>query len=208
MKLRERSISKFELEALFRDALNLDQIEQISNLIKLIGLYVFVDRSQLNELAERHFKKKIGLSYIRKAVEHNLVSEVQTEGDFDNYFFQLKLGGFIFLETIGYPHRKLKLDSTKKDREQILAINDYLIKSGHLLSSKYSDPPLFEPLFTEEDVVLFDRLSENEVAEGLQRSFFPGEELSMVYLRFTLEKIALQERTISSKAKGNESSFL
>ena len=101
MKLRDRSISNFEIETLFRDVLNQSQIEGISNFIKLLGLYVVLNRKQLKVLSEQHFGKQIGLSYIQKAVDYNLVSEMQVESDFEEFYFQLKLGGFTFLNTIG-----------------------------------------------------------------------------------------------------------
>ena len=61
-KLSDRSISKFDVETLFRDVYTLQQIKQVGNLLKLLGLYVFVDRQQLNHFAEKHFGEKIGLS--------------------------------------------------------------------------------------------------------------------------------------------------
>lgn len=205
MNLRDRSISKFEIETLFRDVLNLDQIEQISNLIKILGLYVFLDRKQIDVLAERHFGQKVGLSYLRKAVQYNLVSEIQAEGEFERFYFQPKLGGFIFLETIDFPHRKLQLDANKKDREKLLAINDYLIENGHLLKEN-REQPLFEPLFTRKDVVLHDECSEEEIVERLKVNF--DGDIEQVYETFTFEKMVLRERLINRKAKGNEASFL
>lgn len=205
MNLRDRSISKYEIETLFRDVLNLDQIEQISNLIKLLGLYVFMDRKQIDVLAERHFGQIIGLSFIRKAVQYNLVSEMQAEGEYDHFYFQLKLGGYIFLESIEYKHRKLPLDATRKDREKILAINDYLIENKHVLNEK-QEQPIFEPLFTREDVVLHDECSEEEMVEILKVNF--DGDVEQVYETFTFEKMALPECLLNSKAKGNEASFL
>lgn len=205
MNLRDRSISKYEIETLFRDVLNFDQVEQIGNLIKLLGLYVFMDRKQIDLLAERHFGQKVGLSYLRKAVQNNLISEIQADGEFEQFYFQLKLGGFIFLETIDYQHRKLPLDATRKDRERILSINDYLIDNKHVLNEK-QEQPIFEPLFIREDVVLHDECLEEEIVERLKVNF--DGDVEQVYKTFTFEKMVLRERLLNSKAKGNEASFL
>lgn len=62
MDLRNRSINNAEIETLFRDVLNQSQIANISNLLKLLGMYVFLDLQQLDVLATRHFGNKIGLS--------------------------------------------------------------------------------------------------------------------------------------------------
>ncbi|NLL39811.1 MAG: hypothetical protein GX254_09540 [Clostridiales bacterium] len=60
-RLYARTINRYEVEALFRDVFSLRQREHIGNLLKLLGLYVFVDRQQLEYFAEKHFGSKIGL---------------------------------------------------------------------------------------------------------------------------------------------------
>jgi hypothetical protein len=89
-----------EVETLFRDVLTFQQIKQVGNLLKLLGLYVFVDRQQLNYFAEKHFGEKIGLSTLQLAVKHNLIAEIQSEADFKKFYFQLKTGGYFFLDDI------------------------------------------------------------------------------------------------------------
>lgn len=197
MKLRDRSISNFEIETLFRDVLNQSQIEGISNFIKLLGLYVVLNRKQLKVLSEQHFGKQIGLSYIQKAVDYNLVSEMQVESDFEEFYFQLKLGGFTFLNTIGFPHRKLKLDSAVKEKSKILSINDYLIEKGYLLESAENNGT-FEPLLTKGGTILIDKLTPADLeARGI-----PSE------MSANLETMQLKVVHFNEKIKGNTSSML
>lgn len=167
MNLRNRSIGKYEVEALCRDVLNQSQIKQISNLLKLLGIYVFVDRNQLDNLAVRHFGSKIGLSYIQKAVDYNLIAELQGN-DVDKFYFQLKQGGFLFLDDIEFHYRKLPLDAASWERSKILSINQYLIDHGHLLTNEHG-LGVFEPLFTRKSVVIFNEMLEESLRAAVDK---------------------------------------
>ncbi|OMF25632.1 hypothetical protein BK133_21310 [Paenibacillus sp. FSL H8-0548] len=203
MNLRERTIGKFEIEALFRDVLNQSQIESVSKLLKLLGLYVFLEKSMLDTLAERHFGEKIGLSFIKKAVRYNLIAELQSEDDNDCYFFQLKTGGFIFLDDIGFKYRKLPLDASRKERSRLLAINEFLIDRKYLLSSDYG-LALYEPLITTKEIVLHELFSEEETKQNIDSVLGGSKSREFTFY----ERMQLKEVVLNSKAKGNIDSLL
>lgn len=201
MDLRSRSISKYEIETLFRDVLNQSQIENISNLLKLLGLYVFLDREMLDILSERHFNQKIGLSYIQKAVKYNLVAEMQSDKNLGKYYFQLKSGGFAFLNEIEFKYRKLPLDAASSERSKILSINQFLFKNGHLLTNKYGFG-VYEPIFTQELTVLFEIGSADEWSEHIEaQKLFDVSE-------WEFKRMELQPVELDSKVKGNAESML
>lgn len=197
MDLRSRSINKADIETLFRDVLTQSQIVNISNLLKLLGMYVFLERRQLDFLAEQHFGGKIGLSYVQKAIKYNLVAEMQYDGNYDTYYFQCKSGGYMFLDAIGYKYRKLPLDAAKMERSKILSINDYLIANGHLLTNIH-DFGLYEPLFTQKSVVLHADIPKETLI--LQ--------LSEMGLGFTIVQMDLVGVKFDEKTKGNMESML
>lgn len=197
MDLRNRSINKADIETLFRDILNQTQIYNISNLLKLLGMYVFLERRQLDVLAARHFGDKIGLSFIQKAIKYNLVAEMQADGNYDTYYFQCKSGGYMFLEAIGYKYRKLPLDAAAVERGKILAINDFLIKNDHLLTNKHGFG-VYEPLFTQKSVALYLEMAKETLA--LQ--------LSKEGLDFMVVQMDLIEANFDAKTKGNVESML
>lgn len=198
MDLRNRSINKADIETLFRDLLNQSQIESISNLLKLLGMYVFLDRQQLDFLAEQHFGSKIGLSYVQKAIKYNLVAEMQSDGNYDTYYFQCKSGGYIFLDAIGYKYRKLPLDAAKMERSKMLSINNYLIVNGHLLTNIYGFG-VYEPLFTNKQVVLIDTMPNEIVNVQLKKVGLDD---------FQIQKMKLEDVAFNSKTKGNLETML
>lgn len=197
MDLRNRSINKADIETLFRDVLNQSQIENISNLIKLLGVYVFLDRRQLDFLAEQHFGSKIGLSYVQKAIKYNLVAEMQADSDYETYYFQCKSGGYMFLDAIGYKYRRLPLDAAKMERSKILSINDYLIANGHLLTNIHGFG-VYEPLFTQKSVVLHADIPRETLILQLDK----------MGLNFTIVQMDLVRTKFDQKVKGNLESML
>ena len=195
-KLSDRSISRNDVETLFHDVLTLEQVQRTGNLLKLLGLYVFVDRKQLDFFAERHFGEKIGLSTLQNSVKYNLISEIQSEDDFKKYYFQLKSGGYYFLESIKFQYRLLPLDAAVKEREKLLAINNYLMAKKYKLVNA---PWLFEPLVTTNNLLLLRRRTKDE--EFIQK-------ILEQHPTLTIEKMYLKNVQLSSKSKGNLDSML
>lgn len=195
MELRNRSISRYDVETLFTDVLTLSQIEEIGNLLKILGRYVFLERGQLDHFAERIYGEKIGLSFLHKAVTCKLVAEIQDDKNDSRYYFQLKSGGFYFLESVKFPFRRLPIDAGKKEREKILAINEYIIKKNYLLSA--ASLALYEPLVTTCDCVLIDNLSEDSVRDKIEKRPMPR-----------IEKMQLKAVSLDQNSKGNVESML
>lgn len=195
-KITERSISKFDVETLFRDVFTLEQIKQVGNLLKILGLYVFVERQQLDVFAERHYAQRIGLSYLRLAVKYNLITELQSDDDYKKYYFQLKSGGYYFLDSISFPHRKLPLDAAVSEREKLLAINNFLIENSYKLTGA---PYLFEPLFTFDKTLLIHKIDDNDL---------DIKKLATEKNMTAIKKMYLSKVTLSTKAKGNLDSMM
>lgn len=195
MNLRDRSINRYEVETLFTDVLNLNQIEQIGKLLKLLGTYIFVNRGQLDYFAEQIYGECIGPSFLQKAVKYRLIAEIQQDKDFKNFYFQLKAGGFYFLDAIGFKYRRLPLDAARKEREKILAINQYLIAKHYLIDSTTIE--LFEPLITTTDILLVAEKTKDDVAKLIAKK---------PYLQ--VEKMQLTEVKLNEKSEGNEQSML
>lgn len=207
MKLRDRSISKYEVDTLFRDVLNQDQIENMAIFLKLVGTYVFIDREMLDILSEQHFGKKIGLSYLQRAVNHNLVSEIQTEGEYEKFYFQLKSGGVSFLHQISHPYRTLPLDAARKEREEILAINQFLINNSYFLDLK-AHHSLYGPFIIDHEIVLYRGMSESEIVEVMMQHT-RTKTREIIEQRYDFREMYLKfDKTLGNKAKGNETSHL
>ena len=72
MGFRNSGIMPFEVDVLFRQILNMDQIKYITSLLIILGKYMVLDREMIDIRAG-----KIGLSYIEKAKKSMLITEYQ-----------------------------------------------------------------------------------------------------------------------------------
>lgn len=136
-KLREEGTTGFEVEVLFRQLLNMNQIHYITKLLKALGKYMVLDRDMLNIRTGG----KIGLSFVKKAIDYSLIAEHQykskEEGPKKQYFLSLAPGGIYFLEAQGYLTNKLKLSADHYERSHILTYNQFLIDNNQDISTAY-----------------------------------------------------------------------
>lgn len=140
VKLRDRSLTKFEVTNLFEDVFTPDQRETVSDIIKILGRYMLLETDQLFQIYERMAKKKLKLNYIKIAVKFNLIGEYKYEstidGEKDIFFYSSKLSGRIFLNIIGFDYNRLSLDTDTSLRRRILILNRYLIDNRYLMLSR------------------------------------------------------------------------
>lgn len=140
VKLKDRSLTKFEVTNLFEDVFTPEQRKNISDIIKILGRYMLLETDQLFQIYERMTKEKLKLKYIKIAVKFNLIGEYQYEstidGEKDIFFYSLKLSGRIFLNLIGFDYNVLQLDTDTALRRRILTLNRYLIENRYLMLSR------------------------------------------------------------------------
>lgn len=136
-QLRDEGATGFEVEVLFRQILNMNQIHYISRMLSAIGKYIVLDRDMLNVRTGG----KIGLSFVKKAIDYKLVAEhqykSQEEGSKNTYFLSLAPGGLYFLQAQGYLLNQLPLDADHHVRSRILTYNQFLIDKNQDISIEY-----------------------------------------------------------------------
>lgn len=148
MNYRNDGIMPFEVEVLFRQILNMDQIKYISNLLIALGKYMVLDRDMLDERAG-----KIGLSYIRRATETKLITEYRHRDDqqiHDYYFYSLAPGGIYFLESEGFPFHKLPKYTNQQHRERILTFNKWALDQNYTINAEIPQSRKFDYFITNE----------------------------------------------------------
>lgn len=202
MGYRNDGIVPFEVEVLFRQILNMDQIKYISNLLIALGKYMVLDRTMLDERAG-----KIGLSYIRKAAETKLITEYQYYDDqeFREYFFySLAPGGIYFLESEGFPFHKLPKFINQQHRERILTFNRWALNQNFSINGEISQSRKYDFFITNEkkgsDTIVgyFENMiSEQKVKEQLQ---------ALTEENFVIEKIMTPMIKIGNKSMPNRNS--
>lgn len=148
MGYRNDGVMPFEVEVIFRQILNMDQIKYITNLLIALGKYMVLDRDMLDKRAG-----KIGLSYIRKAAETKLISEYQYFDDKEfreYYFYSLAPGGIYFLESEGFPIHKLPKFTNQQHRERILTFNKWALNQGFTINTDIPQSRKFDYFITNE----------------------------------------------------------
>lgn len=140
----DRSIPKFEVDILILEEFNADQVEQIFNIMEILGRYMLVDRDMLFEIYEKKYSKKMGISYLRKAVKEKLVIEYKynyeqvTEQEV--YFYQLKDSGFYALDRDEVRSRKLPFSASSEQKSRVLGFNTFAIKNNYTPSLNLNLP--------------------------------------------------------------------
>lgn len=191
MGFRNSGIMPFEVDVLFRQILNMDQIKYITSLLIILGKYMVLDREMIDIRAG-----KIGLSYIEKAKKSMLITEYQhmdEQGIREYYFYSLAPGGIYFLESEGFPFHKLPKYTNQEHRERILTFNKWAIGKGYTINVEMPQSRKFDFFLTNEKKVGYfhDVISEQQVKEQLQ---------AITEENFTFETIDIPMISIGNKS--------
>jgi len=213
-------ISRAEVDTLFRDILNQDQIYILSVLLNVLGIWMFVDRDLIN----MHARVEIGLSYLKKAINYGLVTEyTYTDNTASRpvYYYQLNTSGKYFLDSIRSHYNDLPLNTLQVHREQILTFNKFAsVKNYILLTKKFTVGDTFDFFICKDgkkNVVCFYEhlIKEKKLAKYIRRHFFNrtldknGVEIiapiSEVYKHYRFEPITFKLISIGNKTSGHSS---
>ena len=207
MNLHTQGLTAFETEVLFRKILNMDQIKFVSNLIFELGKYMVLDRFLIDNRAG-----KVGLSYIQKASEFNLITEYKYLDDSnrakDYYFYSLAPGGIYFLESEGFSFHKLPKYTNQEHRERILTFNHWALKEGYTINMTIPQSRKFDFFITNEKIGTatiigyFENLiKEHEVtAKMLEIVDYLKENKILIVNDFIYKKINVENIKIGNKA--------
>jgi len=166
-------ISRHEVEFLFSNArFNLEQIENIGQICRILGKYLFIDRNILDARAN----EKIGLSYIQKAVNNHIITEMQyqnSKGKKDVFYYQLGMGAKYLLEKAGETYFDINILADKKMKSRILTFNYFIIEKGYDISFKYAQDSLHRFFFCKDSIICYfpNIIKEMEIIRMLIRKF-------------------------------------
>lgn len=137
VRLRDRSLTRFEVINLFEDVFDSEEREVVSTILKILAIYMLLETNQLFQIYERMTKDKMKLKFIKKAVFYNLIGEFKYESTVDGekalFFYSTKLSGRIFLNNIRYNHNELPLDANIELRQRILTLNEFIIHERYFM---------------------------------------------------------------------------
>lgn len=207
MNYRNDGIMPFEVEVLFRQILNMDQIKYITSLLIALGKYMVLDREMLDKRAG-----KIGLSYIRRATETKLITEYRHRDDqqiHDYYFYSLAPGGIYFLESEGFPFHKLPKYTNQQHRERILTFNKWALEQNYTMNANIPQSRKFDYFITNEKngpntIVGFyeNMISEQQAIDQIQIEIDEAKKKGVMILdeNYDFEKIKMPMIEIGNKS--------
>lgn len=172
-------ISRHEIEFLFTNArFNIRQIEYIRELCRLLGKYMFVDMDILNARS----KDGIGLSYIKRAVNSHIVTEMQEEtpkGKKEIYYYQLGMGGKYILDKNQDRYNAMGFLSGIDEKSRILTFNHFALENDYDIDMRYIQEPKHRYFFCKKGIVCYfpEAIKENKLIQELRRTFSTEENI-------------------------------
>lgn len=117
--------------------LPLDQKAKMLKALFIISKYMIVNRDMLDSLAG----EKIGLSFIKRAIDYDLIVEINSKDDsIKDCFYMLGMGGCSLLELDNIEFNSFKLTQMHEEYNKVLMFNNSCIENNcKLLFSKYND---------------------------------------------------------------------
>lgn len=195
--------------------LTLTQKAEVYKIINVLRRYMIVDRDILNA----RVGEEIGLSYINKAIERNMVVQLRDpKAPANDCYYVMGLGGVSFVENDRDEINSFKLKHSFKEMKKILLANYHSVKVDYkLLFSKFNDLIEFNYFHFQDskkrDIFLYfeDEVSPNVIIAKLKKYFIStlseedlphGEALFSKYIsKFSFEPIELRKTTFSPNSK-------
>jgi len=166
-------ISRHEIEFLFRNAkFNLEQIENIGEICKVLGKYLFVDRTILDARAN----KDIGLSYLQRTVENHIITEMQHQNanrKKEIYYYQLGMGGQYLLDKAEENYFNINILAGREMKSRILTFNYFALEKGHDITFRYGQDKKHRFFFCKGGIICYypKNIKEMEIIRILIKKF-------------------------------------
>jgi hypothetical protein len=156
--LKERSRTKVELDVLFQEVFNQDQLKNISRVLTILGKYVLLEQDMLFKIYESTYGEKLGFSYLKKAVANNLVvcyKFADDNGEQDNYFYCLKRTAYPALQAAHIKFLELPYFALQEGKEKLLTYNKFLMENKQTPAVEYPLMPGLNFFITDNDCICY-----------------------------------------------------
>jgi len=198
-----RHIHRNDIGYLFTNArFNIKQTENIVEMVEILGKYMFLDRN----LLEKKSKNGIGLSYLEKAAEKDIIVQMRDETKTkmnDIFYFQLGIGGKFLLQYMGKNFHDLILSSGRREKSNILTFNIFADKKGYDISMRYQQDKDYNYFICENNIICYmpNYISDKEVAEKLIVNQIKNLSFKKVYENYNYIPIDIKPLIIGSRTK-------
>lgn len=133
--LKNRIISKNELDILFSEELTQLEIRHLGRLIIILGKYLILDTAMLFALYKTFYGEKLKMKYLKQAANLKLVIEykynLESDDEKNIYYYALKESSYYLLYRSNIQYLRVPLLSTDQEKSRVLNFNKFAIEQGY-----------------------------------------------------------------------------
>ena len=190
-------MNKFEAEKMINDnELSFKQLENIRKIIDVLSKYIFVNRDIMNYRA----KQKIGLSYIKKAVDLDLIVQLY---DLENeaYYYKLAQNAKFLLDKNSKKYNEIDVFSNVSEFENLIKLNLFLMKEKKDFTENLFSTNAFINKKTKEIYYFKESISQKEILRNLANINSNFQKMKDMYnfIEIKTDKISISNESIKSK---------
>lgn len=209
----DKGYSRFDVEYFFiHNRFDIEYVEKMYLLCQLLGLYTFLDRFLIEEMA-----KGIGLEIIKFARHYGLVIESQEEteakGKKPVFYFNLGTGGLNLLRQTGDHINPLFLAAGRQEKSRLLTVNYFMYENNLKIKKRENQDKKHRYFTTSCDKILYfkDSIKKRYIAQKMAdqwtskeirqhgdeaRTFTVDDVLEIVdFIEINRERVQIGERT-------------
>lgn len=190
-------MNKFEAEKIINDnEISFKQLEKIKKIIDVLSRYICVNRDILNYRA----KEKIGLSYIKKAVDLDLIVQIY---DIENeeYYYKLAQNCKYLLDKHSKKYNQIDIFSSVSEFENLITVNLFLIQKKKDFNKNLFSTKAFINKKTKEIFYFKELINQNEILRSLSNKDSNFKKIKNLYNFIDIKKemISISKESIKSK---------
>lgn len=190
-------MNKFEAEKIINDnELNFKQLENIKKIIDVLSKYIFVNRDILNYRA----KEEIGLSYIKKAVDLDLIVQLY-DIENDSYYYKLAQNAKFLLDKNSKKYNEIDVFSSVSEFENLITLNLFLMKEKKDFTENLFSTKAFINKKTKEIFYFKELINQKEILRSLSNndSDFIKLQKNYNFIEIRIDKVIISKESIKSK---------
>ncbi len=127
----ERILRYPELDIIFYEQFNQNQLEHVIKIIRVLAQYILLDTEMLMRAYKVRYKDDMGLSFLKRAVKYKLIIEYSeapdAEGEGVIYYYALKPSLHAYLNQNKVPTNKLPFTAAVEEKSYLLTFNRYAL---------------------------------------------------------------------------------
>ena len=174
--MNSRIINQNEIDAIFYEELNQQQVTHIFKIIFILSQYIFLTTDMLVQIYKEKYDEKMGLSYLKRAVKERLIIEYQEDLDEPTeqkiFYYALKSSTILYLQQNRIPIIKMPPCAGHEEKSRLLTYTRYAIEKGYTLNQQMPLDLLLRYFITNQSTICYfsSVISLQQIKSELQKN--------------------------------------